>query len=107
MTKAIFAEKQPSVKTAEIDGKTTVFICLNEMEKTVEDMGGNSHVEYEYDFNEWSEESPDIDAIKANPEKYLDYRPPKEKTDKEKIASLEIQLLQTQAALQDLIMMEG
>ena len=96
MTKAIFAEKQPSVKTAEIDGKTTVFICLNETEKTAEDMDGNSHVEYEYDFNEWTEEKPDIEAISKNPDKYI-----------EKIASLESQLEQTQAALQDLIMMEG
>lgn len=107
MTKAIFSEKQPSVKTAEVDGKTTVFICLNETEKTVEDMDGNSHVEYEYDFNEWTEENPDTDAISKNPDKYIDYQPPKELTDTEKIASLESQLEQTQAALQDLIMMEG
>ena len=107
MTKAIFAEKQPSVKTAEIDGKTTVFICLNETEKTVEDMNGNSHVEYEYDFNEFTEEKPDVESINKNPDKYIDYQPPKELTDKEKIASLESQLEQTQAALQDLIMMEG
>ena len=105
MTKAIFSEKQPSVKTAEIDGKTTTFICLNEAEKTVEDMDGSSHVEYEYD--EWTEEKPDIESISKNPEKYLDYHPPKELTDREKIASLESQLEQTQAALQDLIMMEG
>lgn len=107
MTKAIFGEKQPSVRTTTMDGKTFVQICVNEAGKTVDNMGGESHTEYEYDFNEWSEESPDVDAIKANPEKYLDYRPPKEITDKEKIASLETQLLQTQAALQDLIMMEG
>jgi hypothetical protein len=107
MTKAIFGEKQPSVRTTTMDGKTFVYICLNETEITVENMDGESHAEYEYDFNEWSEESPDIDAIKASPEKYLGYRPPKEKTDEEKIASQEIQLLQTQAALQDLIMMEG
>lgn len=90
-----------------MDGETFVYICLNETEITVDNMDGESHIEYEYDFNEWSEESPDIDAIKAKPEKYLNYRPPREKTDKEKIASLETQLLQTQAALQDLIMMEG
>ena len=107
MTKANFDAKQPSVNIATIDGKTTVQICLNETEKAVENMDGETHTEYEYDFNEWVEESPDVDAIKTNPEKYLDYRPPKEQTDKEKIASLETQLLQTQAALQDLIMMEG
>lgn len=107
MIRATFSERQPSVSTATMDGKTFVQICVNEAEKTVDNMDGESHTEYEYDFNEWSEKSPDIDAIKASPEKYLDYRPPKEKTDKEKIASLEAQLLQTQAALQDLIMMEG
>lgn len=107
MIRATFGEKQPSVRTTIMDGKTFVQICVNEAGKTVGNMDGETHTEYEYDFNEWSEESPDIDAIKANPEKYLDYRPPKEITDKEKIASLETQLLQTQAALQDLIMMEG
>ncbi|MDY2837615.1 MAG: hypothetical protein SOT60_06750 [Bilifractor sp.] len=90
-----------------MDGKTFVQICLNEAEKTVEDMDGEIHTEYEYDFNEFAEESPDVDAIKINPEKYLDYQPPKEQTDKQRIATLESQLSQTQAALQDLIMMEG
>ena len=107
MTKAIFSEKQPSVKTAEVDGKTTVFICLNETEKTVEDMEGNSHVEYEYDFNEWTEEKPDIESINKNPDKYIDYQPPKELTDKEKIASLEAQLEQTQVALTEVYEMIG
>lgn len=107
MIRAIFGERQPSVSTATMDGKTFVQICLKETEKTVDNMDGETHTEYEYDFNEFAEEYPDVDAIKANPEKYLDYQPPKKQTDKQRIAYLETQLLQTQAALQDLIMMEG
>ena len=46
---------------------------------------------YEYDYNEIIEDIGvlDIDDVKTNPEKYLNYKKAVEKTDKERIAELE------------------
>lgn len=93
MTKSRFMEKQPSVKVVEKD-KVYVYICLNE--KVIEDhINSEESAEpvtmYEYDYNEIIEDIGilDIDDIKANPEKYLNYKKATEKTDKERIAELE------------------
>ena len=92
MTKSRFMEKQPSAKVVEKD-KVYVYICLNEKEVT-EDRR-EEFIEpvtmYEYDYNEIIEDIGvlDIDDIKANPEKYLNYEKAVEKTDKERIAELE------------------
>ena len=92
MTKSRFMEKQQPVSVVEKD-KVYVYICLNETEVT-EDHGEESSESitmYEYDYKEIIEDAGvlDIDDIKANPEKYLDYEKEKEKTDKERIAELE------------------
>lgn len=94
MTKSRFMEKQPSVKVVEKD-KVYVYLCLNEKEVTEDHINGEESSEpttmYEYDYSEIIEDvgTLDIDDIKVNPEKYLDYEKEKEKTDKERIAELE------------------
>lgn len=67
-----------------MDGKTTAQICLNEeiVEKETEE--GQKRTAYAYDFNEWTEEDVDQDAITAAPDDYIDYQPEKELTTEEK-----------------------
>ena len=87
-------EKQPSVTVIEKD-KVYVFICLNETEVTEENTNSEESsipvTMYEYDYNEIIEDIGilDIDDIKANPEKYLNYEKAAVKTDEERIAELE------------------
>lgn len=89
MKKAQFAEKQEKAAFQTTDGKTTVRICMNEqtVDITDQETGEITATEYVYDFNEWTdaEENIDQDAIKADPESYLNYTPAPELTDKEKI----------------------
>lgn len=93
MTKSRFMEKQPSAKVVEKD-KVYVYICLNEKEVTEDHISEESAepvTMYEYDYKEIIEDIGvlDIDDVKANPEKYLNYEKAVEKTDKERIAELE------------------
>ena len=94
MTKSRFMEKQPSVKVVEKD-KVYVYICLNEKEVTEENMNSEKSSEpvtmHEYDYKEIIEDIGilDINDVKTNPEKYLNYEKAAEKTDKERIAELE------------------
>ena len=94
MTKSRFMEKQPSVKVVEKD-KMYVYICLNEKEVTEDhtnsEESAKSITMYEYDYNEIIEDIGvlDIDDVKTNPGKYLNYEKAVEKTDKERIAELE------------------
>ncbi|MGN1382714.1 MAG: hypothetical protein ACI4W2_07860 [Eubacterium sp.] len=68
-----------------MSGKTTVQICLNGSPVDTSDGQGGTIKAWEYDFHEFTEAAPDTDAIKAAPEKYLDYEPEKEPTAEEKI----------------------
>ena len=94
MTKSRFMEQQPSAKVVEKD-KVYVYICLNEKEVTEDYINSEESAEpvtmYEYDYNEIIEDIGvlDIDDVKTNPEKYLNYKKAVEKTDKERIAELE------------------
>lgn len=78
MTKSRFMEKQPSVKVIEKD-KIYIYICLNEKE-IIQDCADREESAkpitiYEYDYNEIIEAIGiiDINDVKTNPEKYLDY----------------------------------
>lgn len=94
MTKSRFMERQQPVLVVEKD-KVYVYICLNEIEVTEDHTNGEESTEpvtmYEYDYNEIIEDVGvlNIDDVKANPEKYLNYEKATEKTDKERIAELE------------------
>ena len=95
MTKSRFMEKQQPVLVVEKD-KVYVYICLNETEVTEDHTNGEESAEpvtmYEYDYNEIIEDMGilDIDDVKTNPEKYLNYEKAIEKTDKERSAELEV-----------------
>lgn len=95
MTKSRFMEKQQPVIVVEKD-KVYVYICLNE-KKVTESHFDSENLEtkltmYEYDYNEIIEDIGilDIDDVRKNPEKYLNYEKAIEKTDKERIAELEV-----------------
>ena len=93
MTKSRFMEKQPSAKVVEKD-KVYVYICLNEKEVTEDHINSEESAEpvtmYEYDYNEIIEDIGvlDIDDVKTNPEKYLNYKKAKSQPT-ERIAELE------------------
>lgn len=95
MTKSRFMEKQQPVIVVEKD-KVYVYICLNEKKVTESHLDSENLEEkltmYEYDYNEIIEDIGilDIDDVRKNPEKYLNYEKVIEKTDKERIAELEI-----------------
>lgn len=80
MTKARFFTKQEPVKIVESDNKLYVFICLNEEygvyeNETSEDSTSKEYIEYDYNEFIISSDNVDIEDIKNNPEKYLNYIP--------------------------------
>lgn len=91
MEKARFSESQQPVKIIENGDMVTVFICLNGVEKTDENVFEESLTSYiEYDYNEFVEEKSllDMDDLNSNPENYLNYivNPELDKLKNEKIA---------------------
>ena len=101
-------EKQQPVLVIERD-KIYVYICLNETEVTDDHTNGEESAEpvtmYEYDYKEIIEDIGvlDIDDVKANPEKYLNYEKASEKTDKERIAELEAMNAEMSTTLDSLL----
>ncbi len=108
MTKSRFMEKQQPVLVIERD-KIYVYICLNETEVTDDRTNGEESAEpvtmYEYDYKEIIEDIGvlDIDDVKENPEKYLDYEKAVEKTDRERIAELEAMNAEMSTTLDSLL----
>ena len=71
-----------------MDGKTYVFLCLNEVEtqETYPEMDGvmsEPQTVYEYDYAEIIEDDGilDLNDVAENPENYLDYTPGKAEPD--------------------------
>lgn len=89
--KARFDTKQNAVTVAQLDGIDFIYICLNEsiVTETSEELEGEQTY-HEYDYREISEPTGTIDLedVKANPEKYIDYEN-EVKTDTERIDTLE------------------
>ena len=106
MTKSRFMERQPSVLVIERD-KVYVYICLNEKEVTEDrwEESAEPVIMYEYDYKEIIEDAGvlDIDDVKENPEKYLDYEKVTEKTDRERIAELEAMNVEMSTTLDSLL----
>lgn len=74
--KARFDTAQESVTVRQIDGIDYIYICLNENIVTEIPEGQEEKQTYhEYDYKEISEPTGtlDLDDVKANPGKYLDY----------------------------------
>ena len=89
--KARFDKRQNRVTVKQLDGKDFVYICLNENIVTEYSEGQEEEqTYYEYDYREISEPTGtiDLDDVKTNPEKYLNYEN-EVKTDTERIETLE------------------
>ena len=89
--KARFDTAQESVTVRQINGTDYVYICLNENIVTEIPEGQEEEQTYhEYDYREISEPTGtlDLDDVKANPGKYLNYEN-EVRTDTERIDTLE------------------
>ena len=84
--KAIFSSRQNAVKATTIGGRTTVQICLNEEKKNIENPEtGTVEVGYVYDFNEWTAENVNVNAVKKDPESYINYIPGPEPSEEDRL----------------------
>lgn len=78
MTKATSTVKQQPVQVSIVDGKTYVYIYLNEKEVQREDVSedgtGTKSTQYEYDYNEFSFSGNafDVNDIMEHPDNYLE-----------------------------------
>ena len=89
--KARFDTTQEPVSIRQLDGMDYIYICLNEnIVKEIPEGQEEEQIYYEYDYREISEPAGilNLEDVKANPEKYLDYEN-KVKTDAERIDTLE------------------
>lgn len=90
--KARFDAMQQKVSVMQLDGMDFIFICLNE--KTVTEIpmeGEKEQIYYEYDYREISELTGmiDLEDVKENPEKYMDYKENEKGNTSEKVKELE------------------
>ena len=89
--KARFDTTQEPVSIRQLDGMDYICICLNEnIVKEIPEGQEEEQIYYEYDYREISEPAGilNLEDVKANPEKYLDYEN-NVKTDTERIDTLE------------------
>lgn len=121
MTKAIFTEKQPEVRTTDLGSGMLQFqLCLHEEEVTVqsqsydnEESTSQTMTEYQYDFNEFRTDALTEEEVKADPEKYLSYTPIASLPEDEQQPSIDARLKEIQTAqeetaqaVQDMLMMQ-
>ena len=88
MKKATFTEKQPDYRYFPLaDGKADIFI-YSYIGESADESGS---VVYEYDINEFrvSQDLVTEDMVKANPMKYLEYKPVSPPTDHERLEAIE------------------
>lgn len=91
MKKATFTEKQPDYRYFPLaDGNADIFVYRYIGEST-ETTGESESVVYEYDMNEFRVPQNMItkDMVKANPAKYLEYKPISVPTDHERLEAME------------------
>lgn len=91
MKKATFTEKQPEYRYFPLaDGKADIFIYryIGEITETTDE---SETTVYEYDMNEFRVPQNLIteDMVKANPMKYLEYKPISVPTDHERLEAME------------------
>ena len=91
MKKTTFTEKQPDYRYFPLaDGKADIFIYsyIGESKGTTDE---SETVLYEYDMNEFRVPQNRIteDMVKANPMKYLEYKPVSPPTDHERLEAME------------------
>ena len=91
MKKANFTKKQPAYRYFPLaDGKADIFIYsyIGESKETTDE---SETTVYEYNMNEFrvSQNLITEDMVKANPMKYLDYKPISVPTDHERLEAME------------------
>ena len=91
MKKATFTEKQPDYRYFPLaDGKADVFIYsyIGESKETTDE---SETTVYEYNMSEFrvSQDLVTEDMVKANPAKYLEYKPVSQPTDHERLEAME------------------
>ena len=96
MKKSTFTEKQPDYRYFPLaDGKADVFIYsyIGESTETTDE---SEFTVYEYDMNEFRVPQNLIteEMIKANPMKYLEYKPISVPTDHERLEAMEQALIE-------------
>ena len=91
MKKVTFMDKQPAYRYFPLaDGNADIFVYRYIGENT-ETTDESESVVYEYDINEFrvSQSMITEDMVKANPMKYLDYKPVSPPTDHERLEAME------------------
>lgn len=102
MTKANTTEKQNPVTVKDIDGIKQYTIFINE--KEVPNLSFNEEdagIHYEYDFNQFYDNTVDENDVKEHPEQYLDYVP-KQAVSAAKTTTMEDRLSVLEEAVQDI-----
>lgn len=104
MTKANTTEKQNPVTVKDIDGIKQYTIFINEEE--VPNLSFNENEEdtgthFEYDFNQFYDNTVEENDVKEHPEKYLDYVP-KQAVSETKTTTVEDRLSVLEEAVQDI-----
>ena len=103
MIKARFDMQQPNTKIVSMADYDYIFICLNEEKKEEETENGLLSY-FEYDYNEIIETRGvlDLEDIKENPIKYIDYSNKKVTID-EKVFQLEQENAEMSATLDNIL----
>ncbi len=105
MEKAFFSEKQAIVSILRFEDRTQYTICLNEKEQETSypymDGNENKVIQYEYDFNQFYDNTVDENDVKEHPEQYLDYVP-KQAVSETKTTTVEDRLSVLEEAVQDI-----
>ena len=93
----------PKVLVQKIGDGAYVFINLNEEECSETDGEGNVHDYFIYDFNEFHVpvDSFDLNAVEAEPEKYIDYQPDN-RTVEQKVDDCELSISDLEQCIMDM-----
>lgn len=101
-TKALFTQKQPQYRYFRVNPIRADIFIYNYIRDVLDEETGTTL--YEHEFNQFTVKPSDIteDMIKENPQKYMDYVAPVEKSDAEKSADAENSITELQLALVEL-----
>lgn len=101
-TKALFTEKQPQYRYFKVNDVRADIFIYNYTKDVLDEETGSTL--YEHEFNQFTVKPEEIteDMIKENPQKYMDYVVPVEKSDAEKLAAAENSITELQLALVEL-----
>lgn len=98
----MFTEKQPQYRYFRVNPIRADIFIYSYIRDVLDEETGTTL--YEHEFNQFTVKPSDIpeDMIKENPQKYMDYVAPVEKSDAEKLADAENSITELQLALVEL-----